>query len=546
MKINKIFFLVLICACFAAYGAYLHNDFVLDDRVLVLENPFIKSAQFLPGVFKAGLYEYWTGPQAYDRMFRPLQMLSYYFDYRLWGLDPAGYRFTNLILHLLSAFLVFYLIFKLFKDNLLAGSCSLIFLLHPVQISSVVYISARGDLLSGLFILSSCAAFIKFMEKEDYRFYLCGIAAAALALLSRENALLTLFFLMLIGFLFYRRKLKFRFWAGFIVLYACYFLARIFALGPGALATHPVYFTGPQKLINFANVVFRYLLIFIWPVNLGIFHLTNFIGKLSAASLSVFALCLALIMTAAAVCFRKLLDLPAVFKFSFFWFLIGMLPVFLYFDAYPALGKSLMAESWLYLPLLGLALPASYFLLRFKKGALLVFAWAALLGMIVIFNSRYWKSEVPFYRRAMRFLPEDNPLQRKLAEAYLREGELPGADEAIRNVEKYHPDSPAAISLRGDYYLASGSPEAARDCYRSILVKGFLTDYSMSLCYSRLGERAKAIEFGRESFRLNPFFLPNIVHLSGLYREAGDTAEAERYSVLAQRLDPKNIRGIRK
>jgi len=114
---NKTIFIILILACLLAYAGYLGGGFVFDDRILVKENPLVKSAYLLPTVFRTGIYDYWTGAQPYDRMYRPVQMFSYYLDYCLWGLNPAGFRFGNILLHLLNSFLVFYLLFLIFKQK---------------------------------------------------------------------------------------------------------------------------------------------------------------------------------------------------------------------------------------------------------------------------------------------------------------------------------------------------------------------------------------------------------------------------------------------
>ncbi|MDD5116685.1 MAG: hypothetical protein PHW98_06465, partial [Candidatus Omnitrophica bacterium] len=145
---NKIFLITLSCICLLVYAPYLNNGFVFDDNALVVENPLVKSPYLLPDIFKTALYDHWLGAQPYDRMYRPLQLLSYRLDYDLWGLKPFGFHLSNILLHLFNSMLVFSLIWLLFKRRMLAASTSILFMAHPVQISSVAYVSARGDLLS--------------------------------------------------------------------------------------------------------------------------------------------------------------------------------------------------------------------------------------------------------------------------------------------------------------------------------------------------------------------------------------------------------------
>ena len=538
---NKLFLAILAVICFAVYFSYLSNGFVFDDKVLVEANPLIKSASLLPNVFKSGIYEYWTGIQPYDRMYRPLQMFTYYLDYNLWGLNPAGFRLSNLILHLFNSVLVFYLVFLIFKNKLLAASSSVLFLVHPAHISTVAYISARGDLLSGFFILACCILFLRFLDSGNYGLYFLSILAATLALLSRENALLIILFLNLIiwtrghGLPSFRQSHKYL--TGFLILFVVYFSLRFIILGPSGLILHPFYLNGALRLVNFCNIIPRYILLLIWPVNLRMFHSTALINKLTSPVLLLAVLGLILLLVA-LIKWRK--EKPTVFNFSLFWFLLGIIPVYFYLDAYPDLSKALMAESWLYLPSIGFCIVWSYICLLNKRGKLIISACVIILGSLVLANRIYWRNDVAFYKRVLQFLPEDSIIQRNLAAAYITEGNFPLAYRTIKKLEKYYADTPIVNMAWGQYYLASGQPVEALNYYRQILGKGFFTNYSMGLCYAKLGDLDKAIAFNQASFSLNPLFVSNIMQLAKLYSTTGQTAQANKYFLLARELEPKS------
>lgn len=536
----KLFLVILICICFGIYFSYLNNGFVFDDKILVEVNPLIKSLRLLPNVFRTGVYEYWTGGQPYDRMYRPLQMFSYFLDYNLWGLNPAGFRLSNLMLHLGNSILVFYLILLIFKDKLLAQASSVLFLVHPVQISTVAYISARGDLLSGFFILAGCILFLKFLDYSDYRLYFLSILAVVFALFSRENALLIIFFLVLLSSVGPKQKLKLKALAGFFVLVLIYLGIRFVALGPSGLATHPVYLKGLLGLVNFCNIIFRYILLLLWPLDLRMFHSTAFIYKLTVPVLCLVTFGLVLLSLMFIVWRKKKRFIHPVFEFGIFWFLVGIIPVYFYFDAYPALGRALMAESWLYLPSIGFFTLFAYICLLNRKGKFIISGCGLILGLIVLANRVYWRNDVVFYERAMQFLSVDNIIQKKLVSAYLQGGNFIQAHKIIKRLEQYYPDTPIVNSAWGQYYLAIGEPNKALTYYHRILVKSFLTNYSVSLCYSRLGDFNKAIVFSQESFRLNAFYLPNIIQLATLFKKVGQMEQASKYFILAKELDPRN------
>jgi len=539
---NKLFFIILFCVCFGVYAGYLNNGFVFDDLILVESNPLIKSVRLLPRVFSSGIYEYWTGPQGFDRMYRPLQMLSYYFDYHLWGVNPAGFRFTNLIIHWLNSILVFYLARKVFKHLGLACSTSLLFLVHPVQISTVAYISSRGDLLSAFFILSSCLLFVNFLNSSNYRLYLLSILASALAFLSRENAVLIICFLVLCSLAVNRKKLRLRDLSGFVILALVYLMARVIALGISGLKIHPAYTLGATGLVNFINIIFRYILLLIWPHDLRLFHTTDFVSQFTWIILGLIVVASGALVLAWRFRKDKLAAVHPCLKFGLAWFLLGLAPVAFYFDAYPALKKALMAESWLYLPSIGFFIAVSYWCLLIKQGKLIIIGAILALASLVMVNQAYWRNDVAFYERTLDYLPDDNIIQKNLASAYIREGDFIRAHKIIKKLERYYPDSPVLNSAWGQYYLAIGQPQAALGYYQRLLSKSFFTNYSMSLCYSKLGDLHQAIGFARVSFNLNQLYLPNLLHLAKLYQQVGQLKEAQQYFSLASQLDPKNKR----
>ncbi|MDD5097890.1 MAG: glycosyltransferase family 39 protein [Candidatus Omnitrophica bacterium] len=535
---NKTFLIILSCICLFIYVGYLFNGFVFDDKILIEKNPLIKSAQLLPNVFRTAIFDYWTGLQPYDRMYRPLQMVSYYLDYNLWGLNPAGFRLSNILLHLFNSILVFYLLTLIFKRKLLAALSSVLFLVHPVHISTVAYISARGDLLSTFFILASCGLFFRFMNSKNYIFYFLSIFTAALAFLSRESALLVTIFLLLIIFVSPKPKEKLKYLAGFLILTVVYLVLRLVIFGPSGLAAHPGSVNWFFSLANFINIIWHYVLLLLWPVNLRMFHSTFLISQLSGVVLFL-AILVFILFLVAIFKWPKIKQVPAVVSFGLFWFLSGIIPVYFYFDAYPGLGRALMAESWLYLPSIGFCLVFAYICLMHKKGKLIILVGVTILGSLVVLNRVYWRNEVVFYERALQFLPADSLIQKNLVAAYLEAKEFPQAYAAIKKLEKYYADTPVVNMAWGQYYFAQGQAKEALKYYQQILSKSFFSNYCVSLCYAKLGDFNQAIEFGQISFRQNPFFEANVRQLAGLYKVTGQSEQADKYLILAKQLDPK-------
>jgi hypothetical protein len=93
--------------------------------------------------------------------YRPLLLNSYLLDYTLWGLQPAGYRITTLLLHLLNTFLVYRLVMSLpGTGHPAALVAALWFGITPVHAPSVVWVLGRSDLLYTTFYLGACLCLI--------------------------------------------------------------------------------------------------------------------------------------------------------------------------------------------------------------------------------------------------------------------------------------------------------------------------------------------------------------------------------------------------
>lgn len=82
--------------------------------------------------------------------YRPLRHISYALDHMVWGLEPLGYRLTNLVLHVANTALCFALLRKLNLGTLFALFGAALFAAHPVQADSVALVSGRRDLLCAL------------------------------------------------------------------------------------------------------------------------------------------------------------------------------------------------------------------------------------------------------------------------------------------------------------------------------------------------------------------------------------------------------------
>ena len=120
-----IFFLGL---CLLTYAGTLRCDFDPDSQHVIVNNPTIKQPALYQNIFKRDFFS------AYKQLenvklnyYRPVVLLTYIIDYKLWRLNAGGYRFTNILIHCLNSLLIYILFLKLFKADWIASAGALFF-----------------------------------------------------------------------------------------------------------------------------------------------------------------------------------------------------------------------------------------------------------------------------------------------------------------------------------------------------------------------------------------------------------------------------------
>lgn len=186
--------LLLLAA--AAFWPGLYGDFLFDDYPNIVSNPRIHlsalDAESLASA--AGAYEF--GPFG-----RPVATLSFAINHYLGGLDPWGFKLTNLIVHLLNTLLVFALGRSLLPlagvapGNRWPAAIALIWAIHPLQVSTVLYVVQRMEMLSLTFVLLALLAYLSGRTRQlrgenGWVSLLVCIPLSLMALLSKETGLL--------------------------------------------------------------------------------------------------------------------------------------------------------------------------------------------------------------------------------------------------------------------------------------------------------------------------------------------------------------------
>lgn len=274
--------LLLILACLAAFlpgldGPFLHDDYANIPQVRV--GPATLDAALDVAVRnESGLLR------------RPLSNLSFAANYWTGGLDPWGYKLTNLVIHGLCGWLVFLLALEVLallrvestpagRRGVALGAAAL-WLLHPLQVSTVLYVVQRMAQLSALFTFAALWCLARWLNSGDFSWRRAGLAASGyvafttLALASKENGALVPLLGAVLIFLWWARRppeplaapaLRAFLWAG--VLAPLLAGAAILALFPDfVLGGYVARAFGPgERLLTQATVLWFYLRLFFVP-----------------------------------------------------------------------------------------------------------------------------------------------------------------------------------------------------------------------------------------------------------------------------------------
>ncbi|HWY38489.1 MAG TPA: hypothetical protein VNY73_08020 [Bacteroidia bacterium] len=169
----------------------------LDDPAYVTNNPYIKEFS-LSGI--AAIFS-----SFYNFNYHPLTTILYAIEFKLFGLNAAGYHFISLLLHLLNVVLVFSLLLKITGRKEIAIVCSLLFGVHPMHVESVAWVSEQKDLLYTLFYLLSIGCYVNYIHNKSKKQYGFTLLFFILSLLSKPAAITLPFILFLLD-LYYGKK----------------------------------------------------------------------------------------------------------------------------------------------------------------------------------------------------------------------------------------------------------------------------------------------------------------------------------------------------
>lgn len=165
--------LVLVALAFIVYAPALGAGFIWDDGRAITDNVDLRSV--------AGLWNLWTGRADFDYL--PLKSSFLWLVYQVFGPAPAPYHVFNVAVHALDAVLLW----RVLRRLPVAGAwfAALLFLVHPVHVESVAWVSECKNTLSMMFGLLAMLAWLRYQGERRPRSYLAALALFVCGLLCK-------------------------------------------------------------------------------------------------------------------------------------------------------------------------------------------------------------------------------------------------------------------------------------------------------------------------------------------------------------------------
>lgn len=537
---------LLVCALLLAGMLYLPTlryGFVWDDRALIVENQDLATDNPLP-FFAQSFTHYWASkglvPHGY---YRPLVILSFWLERRLFGLNPAVFHGANVLWNALAGILLALVYFQLLGRFLPALLAGLVFVLHPTHVESVAFVSGRTDLMMTVFLLAALLVLPVYRRQPTWWSAGIIVIAYASALLCKETAILFPVLVVLLLHPGFRLKhlRRHRYLFGALILVAIgYLIVRASVLSGPAASWGAV--TPGQRVLLVVNAFGRYLMLTVMP----------FFHRLTWPDLVEFArpglptvtgiLGFAGLLLLSWHCRDSAIGLGAL------WFLLFLLPACNFFPP----GPSYLSERLLYLPSAGIILLLAAVLgylsrkpaLTARYPVLVLVPVVLLLGAFSLATIRrmpVWRDAVTLHKAMVNENPEDGTAYSSLAHALKDNNDLPGALAAYRRAAELQPQNADVQYDLAEALRAAGELRAAAEAYRraaALNPKSGELQTSLGNVLIEIGDVAGAVAAYRQAVRLTPGSAVARNNLGVALLQAGDSLGAEQEFRQALNIQP--------
>ncbi len=458
--------LLVLSATGAVYLPALPYPFAWDDIPVVRENPWLRGPVSPLRFFDPDFWRYQLPLARND--YRPLQMLALSAVGRLGGPSPAAYRLANFIVHLIAGWLAW----RLARDGCglgrpAAAAAAALFVLHPIQVESVVNPRNLAELIVCVFSLASILAFLSSFgpERRSLKIGLCSIFFLA-AVLTKESALILPLILVFFSLSGGKKAAAGRVAATIPVwvIAGAFGLFKFLMMSGTDILRRPAAGIGALEAAGLGGYYLRLLTL---PAGLNPLHTFSppVRGLTAVWAAAAAAAATTVILAIRAWGRNRFIALPGII------FLLTLLPSL---SKIVQTGR-VVAEQRMYLPsvflLLFLAGLAERTLAdsgrRARKAVIgLTAATAALFALGAGTYVRAWRTPLSLWERAVSRAPGSALARNNLAAVLYEMGDSEAARSQLKAALAIDPSNSEALNNLGVYYRHRGNLSRAEELFR--------------------------------------------------------------------------------
>jgi tetratricopeptide (TPR) repeat protein len=457
----------IVVAVAATFGRTCRYGFVggWDDGPLIYANALVNTPD------ASAVVNAWRGPHA--RMYIPMVYTTW------WGLaqvarvpgepalsegslDPRVFHVANVLVHTISALLVFGILRRL-VPSAAAAACAgaLLFALHPLQVEPVAWATGMKDLLCGVLSLAALLLHVRVRTNAD-----AGAVAAKrrrvegqlattfliLALLAKPAAVVVPAIAFVIDWLLLGRHWK----RAATALVPWFGLAVLFMLISRDAQPTPEIPAPPlvARPLIAADALGFYLAKLAWPAKLGIDY-----GLRPDVIVTTYWWLLTLAVAAAALLSRRRWVIAAALIFA-----IGVAPV-LGLTPFVFQWLSTVADRYVYLSMLGAAVAVAFLLARFPQPAVKIVCAGLLIALAArsYVQAGVWRNLETLARHALEINPRSPAGHNFVGYVLFDRGDVGGALNHFESAVAEAPKYPAARDNLVAALVATGQLGRAAD-----------------------------------------------------------------------------------
>jgi len=451
---------VLILATLAVYWQVNQFDFTnTDDVVYVTQNSRVQAGMTSESIR-------WSFVTTYAEFWHPLTWLSLMLDYEMHGLNAGGYHLTNLILHILSALLLFWLFHRMTGAIWKSAFVAFFFALHPLHVESVAWVAERKDVLSAFFFMLTLCFYVYYTEKRSIVRYLFVLFFFVCALMSK-TIVVTLPAIMILLDYWPLKRFETRGNKTDLLLWQLkektllFILSAYFSLLTAGVQYNITAINFPfiSRLANAPVSCATYLEKTFWPHDMAFFYPfpAQFpFWQVWGAVFLIIGISIAAILTA-----RRL----PYFFVGWFWYAVTLLPVI----GIIQVGRQAMADRYTYLPLTGIAIclawgiPSLFNHKKMRRKILFPASIACLAALSVLSWQQcgYWKDSKTLLHQALQVTNDNYLAHHNLGQVLFEEGKTSEAIDHYNEAARIMPDHILIYNNRGVAYLKIGEYQQA-------------------------------------------------------------------------------------